>query len=264
MPNFRLGRNVLGLAAITFGVISLTWHDFGAPWQQIQALGNFSHREILVYFAAVVEILGGIAIQWPRTARAGAIALGAIYSIFALLWIPRIIAEPHVYDPYGNFFEQFSMISGALTVYALADHRNWTQARRIARIGCICFAVCVVSFTLEQAFYLSATASFVPKWIPPGQMFWAVATTIFFALAAIALFTGRFALLASRLLTVMILSFQILIWIPAPFSDAHSLMNWAGNAENLGIAAAAWIVADFLSQDHSASNPVPARAAQAP
>jgi hypothetical protein len=49
----------------------------------------------------------------------------------------------------------------------------------------------VVSFTLEQLAYLSGTAEFVPKWMPPGQMFWAVVTTIAFTLAAVALLSGR-------------------------------------------------------------------------
>lgn len=54
-----LGRHVYGLAAILFGVISLVWRDFGAPWQQIQVFGNVPHREVLVYLAAAVEIVGG-------------------------------------------------------------------------------------------------------------------------------------------------------------------------------------------------------------
>ena len=261
MKQLCLGRHVFGFAAITFGVVSFVWHDFGAPWQQISALGNIPHREILIYISAAVQLFGGIAIQWPRTARAGAFALGAIYSIFALLWVPHIIAEPRVYDRYGNFFEQFSLVSGALIVYALADQSNSLESKRTARIGYLFFAVCVVSFTLEQVFYLSATASFVPKWMPLGQMFWSIATTIFFALAAIALLSRRFDLLASRLLTAMIVGFQLLIWIPAPFSGPHMLINWAGNAENLAIAGAAWIVTDFLSQNHSTSMPIRSHAA---
>ena len=54
-----LGRHVYGLAAILFGLITLMWRDFN-PWQQMQVLGNVPHREILVYLAAVVEILGGL------------------------------------------------------------------------------------------------------------------------------------------------------------------------------------------------------------
>ncbi|MFZ0923170.1 MAG: hypothetical protein WA020_08900, partial [Candidatus Acidiferrales bacterium] len=183
---------------------------------------------------------------------AGAIALGAIYLVFALLWLPLFIQKPH-YDPLGNFFEQFSLVSGVLIVYASLALRDPARAAKLARIGYYCFGICVVSFTLGQLFYLSATADFVPKWIPPGRMFWAITTTIAFALAAIALLSGRSALLASRLVTAMIVGFGLLVWLPAPFANPHSFLNWAGNAENLAIAGAAWIVADYLCQKRSAA-----------
>src|SRR5208283_1370614 len=91
------------------------------------------------------------------------------------------------------------------------EHSDWLEP------GAFFSEICVVSFTLEQFFYLSGTAAFVPKWIPPGQMFWAITTTIALALAAIALLSGRSALLASRLLTVMLVGFGLLVWLPAPF-----------------------------------------------
>jgi uncharacterized membrane protein YphA (DoxX/SURF4 family) len=241
---------VYGLAAVGFGVLALVWHDFNT-WQQIRPLGNVPHRELLLYVVAAVEIFGGLAIQWPRTERAGAIALGAIYLAFALLWVPFIIATPLVFDRWANFFEQFSLVSGALIVYASFGPNDSLRSAKVARLGYFSFGICVVSFTLEQLFYLSGTAGFVPKWIPPGQMFWAIATTIAFALAAIALLSGRLALLASRLLTAMIAGFGLLVWLPA-LADPHKLFNWAGNAENSAIAGAAWIVADYLSQSPSA------------
>jgi uncharacterized membrane protein YphA (DoxX/SURF4 family) len=242
-----LGRHVYGLAAVLFGVVALAWHDFNI-WQQIRPLGDVTNRAILVYIYAAVELFGGIAIQWRRTARVGAVALGALSFVFALLWVPFIAAKPQVYDDWGNFFEQFSIVSGALIVYAAVDESETKRSAMLARIGYICFGLCVISFTLEQLFYLSGTASFVPKWIPPGQMFWAIVTTIAFALAALALFTGFWDLLASRLLTAMIIGFGLFIWLPAPFIDPHKQINWAGNAENLAIAGAAWIVADYLWQ----------------
>jgi hypothetical protein len=47
----------------------------------------------------------------------------------------------------------------------------------------------------------------------------------------------------------MLIGFGLLVWLPAPFADAHKMINWAGNAQNLAITGAAWVVADFLSQN---------------
>jgi uncharacterized membrane protein YphA (DoxX/SURF4 family) len=242
-----LGRYVYGLAAISFGVLALTWHDFNV-WQQIRPLGALPHRDALLYVIAALEILAGIAIAWTTTARAGAVVLGVIYLFFGLLWLPLFFEKP-IYDRLANFFEQFSLVSGALIVYATVGSSDSVRYAKIARLGYVFFGICVISFTLDQLFYLRATADFVPKWIPPGQMFWAITTTIAFAVAAIALLSGQLALLASRLLTAMIAAFGFLVWLPAPFADPHSLLNWAGNAENWAIAGSAWIVSDYLSRN---------------
>jgi hypothetical protein len=241
------GGRVFGLAALAFGIVDIVWRRFN-DWQQINAFGNIAHPEIFICVAGVIQMFGGMAIQWQRTVRVGAFALGAIYLAFGLLWVPFIVSKPLTYGHWGSFFEQFSLVSGALIMYASFDRGEPERAAKLASIGYICFAICVVSFTLEQVFYLSGTAELVPKWIPPGQMFWAITTTVAFALAAVALITGRFALLASRLLTTMIIGFGLLIWLPAPFADPHKLINWAANAQNLAIAGAAWIVADFIGQ----------------
>src|ERR1039458_4667524 len=130
MTRIYLGRYVYGAAAIAFGIITLVWHDFNG-WQQIRPLGNVPHREILVYLAVAIELFGGISILWARTSRAGALALGAIYLVFALLWLPHIVATPRVYDPWGNFFEQFSIVSGALIVYGSVSRSDPARAARL-------------------------------------------------------------------------------------------------------------------------------------
>lgn len=233
----QLGRWLFGLTAVGFGICAIVWHEFN-PWQQLpitaQPLG-----QVLAYVVGVIEIFGGFAVLWPKTARTGAATLAVLYFVFALYRVPLFIAKP-VYDNLGNFFEQFSLVSGALVIYGKP------------RIGYYGFAVSTISFALEQAFYLRGTAAFVPAWIPPGQMFWAVATTIAFVLAAIALLTGRFALLAVRLETLMIAGFGILIWLPTLwsttfFAQAGGLTAWTGNCENWAICASAWIVADYLT-----------------
>jgi uncharacterized membrane protein YphA (DoxX/SURF4 family) len=238
-----LGRHVYGLAVIGSGICALVWHDF-ANWQHAKV-------PAVVYLVATIEILGGVAVQWPKAARAGAAALASLYFVFALLGVPFIVEHPLVYNGYGNFFEQFSLVSGAVILYA---HSTPGAPGRLARIGYYGFGICVVSFTLEQLFYLSNTASLVPKWILPGRMFWAVATTAAFALAAIALLTGFMARLASRLTTAMIVCFGVLVWLPALLADRHNFGSWSEGVETLAIAGTAWIVADFLGNRRSAES----------
>lgn len=248
-----LGRHVFGLAAIIFGIFTLAWHGFFVL-QQTQSLASLPHRAILMYVAAAIEILAGLAIQWRKTARAGAIALGILFSLVALSWIPGIVANPKVYSNWGAFFYPFSKAAGGLIVYATFA-RSGSRPSKLAQFAYISFAVCLVSFALEQIEFFAHTAELVPKWIPLGQNFWAVATTVAFFLAAVALLSGRAALLASQLTTAMLIGFGALIWLPVCFGNVHNLSNWSENLENLAIAGAAWIVADYLSQKRSASLP---------
>src|SRR6202162_4334263 len=145
-PSSNLGRHVFGVAALAFGLITLVWHDY-----------NDWHPPLyIVYPAAAAEIFGGAAIQFRRTAKTGAVVLGAVYLVFALLCVPRIFARPQIYNSWGNFFEQFSLVTGAAIVYArLAS--PWSGAspgETLNRIGRILLGVCAASFALEQAFYL--------------------------------------------------------------------------------------------------------------
>jgi hypothetical protein len=198
----------------------------------------------IVYATSAAQIFGGI--QFRRTAKTGAVLLGAVYLVFAFLCVPRIIAAPQIYNSWGNFFEQFSLATGAAIVCGRLSSA-WPR-ETLNPIGCILLGICTASFTLEQAFYLKATAVLVPKWLPPSQMFWAVTTTVFFALAAVALLTNRIALLATRLLALMLVLFGLLVWVPLLVSAPRKHTNWSETAETFAIAGVAWILADLLAE----------------
>ena len=235
-PGSNLGRPVFGVAILAIGLITLAWHDYN-DWPQLR---------FLVYAASAAQIAGGAAIQVRRTAKTGAIVLGAGNLVFVLLCVPGIVTAPRVYNSWGNCFEQFSLLTGPVIVFG-----RWSSVwsrENLNRIARILLGICAVSFTLEQAVYLDATAKLVPKWIPPGPMFWAVTTTVLFALAALALLTNRMALLASRLLTMMLAIFGLLVWVPLFLSDPHSHTNWSEIAETFAIAGAIWILADLLGE----------------
>src|SRR5712672_515815 len=106
-PRSNLGRHLFGVAAVTLGLITLAWHVFN----------DWHLPAYIVYLAAAGEIFGGAAIQFRRTAKAGAAVLGAVYFAFALACVPRIVVAPRIYNSWGNFFEQFSLASGAAIVF---------------------------------------------------------------------------------------------------------------------------------------------------
>ncbi len=92
-----LGRHLYGAAAIIFGAATIFWYDFNI-WQGIAVLGKGPYAEPMVYVAAVAVLAGGLAIQWRGTAQIGAVVLGTVYLLVALLWIPGIARAPLVYD----------------------------------------------------------------------------------------------------------------------------------------------------------------------
>jgi len=85
-PRSNLGRHLFGVAAVTLGLITLAWHVFN----------DWHLPAYIVYLAAAGEIFGGAAIQFRRTAKAGAAVLGAVYFAFALACVPRIVVAPRV------------------------------------------------------------------------------------------------------------------------------------------------------------------------
>ncbi len=245
MKTALYGRIVFGASAVLFGVIALMWHD-SDTWQTLSQIWSLPSGTIIGGCLMAAQIAGGLGMQLPRTARVAAIVLGVVYLLFSLACIPGIIAAPATYEHYGSFFEQFSCLSGAIALYA-ATEANEPRAGAFGRLARLGLGLCAISFTLSQMIYLRVTAGLVPRWIPPNQMFWAVLTTVAFALAAIAILINRQARLALRLMTVMLALFGVLVWIPRLIAHPESHLNWSELALTFLITGAAWMVADLRS-----------------
>src|ERR1700736_2573828 len=190
------GRILFGASAVLFGVIALMWHD-SETWQTLRQIWSLPFGIIIGGCLMTLQIAGGIGVQYPRTAHLASVVLCVVYLCFSLACIPGIIAAPTIYAQYGSFFEQFSLLCGSIALYAAteANAARVVVFGRVARLG---LGVCAISFTLSQILYLPMTADLVPKWIPPNQTFWAILTTIAFALAAISILINRRTRLAIR------------------------------------------------------------------
>ena len=115
---------MFGVAALVFGLITLAWHEYTF---ELAYLWKAPAGPVLVYAAAAAQIVGGVAIQFRRTAKTGAGILGVVYLVFALLYVPRIVAAPQTFDPWGNFFEQFSLVTGAVSCMGVSHRRGHRQ-----------------------------------------------------------------------------------------------------------------------------------------
>lgn len=233
MPQSNIGRHVFGTAVLASGLVNLVWHT----------------GPVYLYVLAAAQVVGGLALAFRPAARAGAAITGAAYLAFALLCIPQIVAHPRIYAAWGNFFYPFANLIGAAAAYGLLVPTRPSKTH--LRIGCILFGMCNISFAVEQVEFLNRTASLVPMWIPPSQMFWAIATTAPFVLAAVALFIDRMASLATRLLAAMLWAFGLLVWIPLILSSPHTRSNWSEGTETVAIGAAAWMLAELIARSRA-------------
>jgi uncharacterized membrane protein YphA (DoxX/SURF4 family) len=240
------GRIVFAASAVLFGVIALMWHDANT-WQNLVHIWRLPFGTIIGWCLMAAQIVGGIGILYPRTARLASIVLCVVYVCCSLACIPDVIAAGNIYDKYGgSFFIFFSLVCGAIALYAAtgADTARAIVFSRVARLG---LGVCAISFTLGQALLLRETAHLVPKWIPPSQMFWALLTTIAFALAAIAILSNRWVRLPIRMMTLMLALFGVLVWVPHVIAHPQAHFNWSECALTFLVTGAAWMVGDLKS-----------------
>ena len=240
----NLGVYVYGGAAIFLGILGLVSRDFSTPWQNVGA--NVPLRVPLAFVTAVIELAGGISLLVPRTARAGALILTIVYSVFTLLWLPGALVNLGSYDAIGSVFENLSLVAAGLVLCATFWGAGSFMARR-RHLFVLLFGICPISFGIVHIIDMPGLLNWIPGWLLLPKMFLAYVTTLGFFAAAIAILTGILAPLAARLLTAEIVGFELLVWIPMLSRDPHKHFNWAGNAICIAIAGAAWVVSDSIS-----------------
>jgi hypothetical protein len=246
MKTALYGRIFFGASAVLVGLIALMWYD-SDTWQNLRQIWRLPFGTFIGGCLMAVQIAGGIGMQYPRTVRLASIVLGVVYLCFSLACIPGIIAASTIYERYGGSFFQFlSLLCGAIALYA-ATEANAARAVAFGRLARLGLGVCAISFTLGQILLPHETADLVPRWIPPNQMFWAVLTTVAFGLAAIAILINRQARLATRLMTLMLALFGVLVWVPRLIAHPEAHLNWSEFGLTFLITGAAWMVADLRS-----------------
>ncbi len=246
----KFGIRVYAAAAIWLGVVGLVWDDFALVWQPVPV--GVPGRALLAYAVGALLVFGGVALLWKRSAALGAATLTTLFALnVLLLHIPKVIAHPLSFNPYSGVAEQLALVAGGLIALASTAKIDDALAARLAFIGRIAFGVCAVWFGLVHFHYPVDTASYIPKWLPPNQLFWAYATGAAHIAAGLAILSGILSRLAAYLLTAMFLVFQALVHAPLLMATPTSHFSWVMNGMNLALVGAAWIVADSLGGNDS-------------
>jgi uncharacterized membrane protein len=239
------GFLLLGAAGILLGLVGFAWDDFATDWQRVKEA--IPLHGALAYGTAALELIGGAALFRRNTARWGAGVVSLVFLVFALIWACVVVGGPRTWDPWGNLFEELSVVIAGAAIYASLSPPGSAWHRRTGGLCCL-YGICPISFGLTHFIYLSGAAAWVPKWLPFGGVFWTAATGACFLLAAFSILTGFLAGLASRLNAIMIVCFEVLIWIPKLAAAPHDHFTWSGNAVCIALAGGAWAVADLINQ----------------
>lgn len=241
------GWRVYGLGVMALGMACLAFGDFD-PGQPVPK--NFPARIALAYAAGAFMVVAAAAVEWRRTAAWGAAALTVYYAIFVVILMNGrlLLADYAVFVTYENIAMQLAIAAGGLIIYATTAMIDAALAARLTRLGQLAFGVCALVFGGAHFVYMKNTASLVPKWLPPTQLFWGYATGVGFVAAGVAILTGVQARLAAILVTAMLASFGLLVNEPMLLADHSSHWNWSESAVNLAVFGASWVVADSLAR----------------
>lgn len=249
----RAGVWLYGLATIATGLLDIIWRQFEASHQPLKAIGNLPGEQVLAVIAGILLVAAGIALLWRKTARIGASASAIIYVVFALFWIPRLYAISHVMALrigviifiVGGAAEQLLLAAPALILYlATATPDSARRGRAATAARCI-VGLPPIFFGLGHLINLHGYKPFVPHWVP-FALFWIVLTGIAFLLAGIAIVSGIKAVLAARMLALMLLLFEFMVEIPPIFAHPHSQGAWGGALYNLTAIGVCWMFAEFV------------------
>lgn len=252
-----IARYLYALAAIAVGIVDLRWAAFEAAHEPIQAFGDaLATVHAIPIVVGAVLVLSGIAMLFMQTLRWGAVGAAAVYVLFAIFWLPRLVTAPQALGlhpvvfigVFGGIFQQAILAAAAVLLYqdTAAPKAGGSSAVRAAVR--LVFALSAICFGLNHFTSIAETAAMVPKWLPPGQSFWAIFTGAAFIAAGIAFAIRRFDVVAARLLAVMFAAFSIFALAPIVLAYPHNEIAWGSSAYNLAAVASAWIFGEWLAQ----------------
>lgn len=229
--------------AILLGVSGIVFHDFARQWQGVP--DGIAMRTPLVYLSAILLLAGGVALLARKTERSGALLLAVFYGFWVIAFhLPRAFAGASHIGSWNAPAEITYMTMGALAL--LATYAGQMR-RTLSMVARILAGVSALVFGLAHFNYIDFTATFVPAWLPPTQVFWAWATGAGHAAAGLALVSGVQARLAATLHAAMMGSFVLLVHVPRVIASPEKHEEWIMLGVSSSLTGAAWLIRKYAT-----------------
>jgi uncharacterized membrane protein len=243
-----VGHTVFAATMIALGVLGLVRGDFPPVWEPVPK--GVPARRVLVYFSALISLMCGIGLLWPRSAARAARLLFTGLLIWLLLFrVPVILVAPAVAVSWEGWGETAVMVAGAWVLYAWSA-ADWDRRRLGFATGATgvrmargLYGLALIAFGVAHFAYVKETASLVPAWLP-ARVAWVYFTGCAYIAAGAAALTGVYARLAAALSAVQMGLFTLLVWVPIVVAGSKDASQWSETILSWALTTAGWVVAD--------------------
>lgn len=236
-------RILFALTMIAIGAAGLVSGTFAPIWAGVQKA--LPDRQLLAYLSTFVSLACGAGLLIRRYAAWSALIL----LVFLVIWtvffkVPFIVRQPLVEVSYQSSGENAVLVAAACVLYVwLAKSRTFPAGDTGMRVAHLLYGLALIAFGFSHFAYLSLTAPLIPKWLPPGQVFWAYFTGAAYLAAGAAIVTGIAGRLGAVGSALMITLITLIVWGPGVAGGKFDASNWQEPVVSWALTAASWVVA---------------------